>query len=89
MPNTKAENSLLATITLTGEVLYGTPKEIVTALRETAKINFETNENFMKQWSDRARFFSKVVVDFSTEEAFIGANVEAGFIKIIEGEYIQ
>lgn len=89
MPNTNVENRLLATLTLTGETLYGTPEEIVTALRETAKINFETNENFMRQWADRARLFSKEDIDFSTERLFVESNIRAGFIKIIKGDSVQ
>lgn len=76
------QTPILVTITLTGEVMAGTPREIVTLLRQTAFINFVDNDRFMRGWSLRSELFTKYPIEWTSEESFIASNIEAGIIKL-------
>ena len=82
-------NQLRLILTLTNEVFYGTPDEIVAEIRRTAFISLRDEAEFMVEWANRAKLFTKMPISADSAEDFIKTNIEAGFMKAIDQEGIQ
>ena len=85
----KPETAIVCTLPLSNETFYGTPVEIVTAMRATARMFFADNVEYMRGWADRAALLTKRTIETASEAEFVASNIEAGLIKRLDTEEIQ